>query len=379
MSLLSKFYDESIHQPDMPLAPSKSWVTPPETVQTYQDYLAFIDSLPAVALPEAFGLHSNANLSKDQRETSAMFESVLLTERGKGGENSSGSSDGGKTREDTIRDVAADIASKVRQPYDLEAVAARFPVDWSESMNTVLTQELARYNRMLQLVHASLVSVQKAIRGLVLMSSQLEELGGDLFFGRVPAMWRARSYPSLKPLGGYVSDLVARLYFFDSWFQHGTPQKFWVSGFFFTQSFLTAALQNFARKYTVAIDEVDFDTDMLLAAKESITSAPTDGVYIYGMFLDGCRWDPTASALAESAPKALFSSAPVMWLKPAHQSKLRAYQCYECPMYVTSERRGILRTTGHSSNYVMMVKMPSSKDADHWIRRGVALLLQLDD
>jgi len=379
MSLLTKFYSEDIHTPSLGLAPSKTWNTPPESARTYQDYLAFIDSLPAVALPEAFGLHSNANLSKDQRETTEMFDSVLVTERGKssGGGDSVGS--GGKTREETIGEVAADIAAKVRKPYDLEAVAARFPVEWSESMNTVLTQELARYNRLLQLVHDSLASVQKAIRGLVLMSSQLEELGGDLFFGRVPALWRPRSYPSLKPLGGFIGDLVARLDFFDAWFKHGTPQQFWISGFFFTQSFLTAALQNFARKYTVAIDEVDFNTDMVQGTKEDIHAAPQDGVYVHGMFLDGCRWDAARCSLAESAPKVLFSSAPVMWLKPAHQSKLREYSHYECPMYVTSERRGILRTTGHSSNYVMMVKMPSEKDQHHWIRRGVALLLQLDD
>ena len=379
MSLLTKFYSENIHTPELALAPSKAWQTPPDSTQTYDDYLSFIDSLPAVALPEAFGLHSNANLSKDQRETTAMFDAVLVTERGKGGGGGGSGGSGGKTREETIGDVAADIASKVRQPYDLEAVAARFPVDWSESMNTVLTQELARYNRLLQLVHDSLSSVQKAIHGLVLMSSQLEELGSDLFFGRVPAMWRPRSYPSLKPLGGYVSDLVARLDFFDAWFAHGTPQKFWISGFFFTQSFLTAALQNFARKYTVAIDEVDFNTDMMSGTKDDITSAPGDGAFVHGMFLDGCRWDTVRQSLAESAPKVLFSAAPVMWLKPAHQSKLRVYSHYECPMYVTSERRGILRTTGHSSNYVMMVKMPSEKDQHHWIRRGVALLLQLDD
>ena len=49
------------------------------------------------------------------------------------------------------------------------------------------------------------------------MSGDLEDVFNNMLVGKVPAVWSAKSYPSLKPLGSYVTDLLERWGMTISW------------------------------------------------------------------------------------------------------------------------------------------------------------------
>lgn len=87
---------------------------------------------------------------------------------------------------------------------------------------------------MLGVVRNSLINVSKAIDGLIVMSEDLELVYDGVFDNKVPAIWHKVSYPSLKPMGSWINNLVERLEFMDKWIKNGSPPSYWISGFFFT-------------------------------------------------------------------------------------------------------------------------------------------------
>ena len=116
---------------------------------------------------------------------------------------------------------------------------------------------------------------------------------------------------------------------------------------------------------------------------DEMATGPEDGVYVKGFYLEGCRWDRENEILGESIPKQLTDYMPIVQIIPCKVDdkalQIAKKTCYECPVYKTSLRRGVLSTTGHSTNYVMALYLPTAKQPRHWIIRGVAAVLQLSD
>jgi dynein heavy chain, axonemal len=288
------------------------------------------------------------------------------------------SNSSGKNREDTIYEIAENIESKTPEVFDIEQIMKKYPTDYNESMNTVLVQELVRYNRLLAVMKSTLANLKKALKGLVVMSDDLEKLSNSIFDNQVGKVWADVSFLSLKPLGSWIEDLSLRIKFLKDWIEGGTPMIFWMSGFFFPQAFVTGSLQNYARKKTIAIDKINYKFSMLdrLSSPSDITEKPEFGCYVYGLFIEGCRWHYENHCLDDSRPKELFSPLPIMHLLPT-EDRVDNSQAYQCPLYKVVSRSGTLSTTGHSTNFVMFIELPTERRPDDWILSGVAAFLSL--
>ncbi|CAH8612512.1 unnamed protein product [Heterobilharzia americana] len=372
MSILDEYYFPRVLEDNYSYSPSGVYHQLPGT-SDHAIYLDYIRGLPINDSPEIFGLHENANITFAQNETFALLGYLLLLQP-----KSSTTSGSGKQREEIVEEISRSLLTTCPRPFDLPNVVHKYPVMYEQSMNTVLTQEVIRYNNLLSTIERTLNDLLKALKGFVVMSANLEDMARSLFDNRVPIMWANKAYPSLKPLASWIEDLVIRVKFIREWIDIGVPSVFWISGFFFPQAFLTGTLQNYARKKTISVDTISFDFKVMKEGYQELNESPTDGSYIRGLFLEGAGWDPKSHILCESKPKELFVNMPVIWLIPTANRKPPSQGIYECPVYKTLTRAGTLSTTGHSTNFVFSVEVPTDQQQKHWVQRGVALLCALN-
>jgi len=120
------------------------------------------------------------------------------------------------------------------------------------------------------------------------MDEDLEQHGIKMMNNEVPLRWteeKGCGFLSVKPLANWIQDLIYRIDFMRRWELCGTPECYWLSGFFFPQAFMTGIKQNYARKYKISIDLIDFDFELLnnKHSENDISNKPEDGCYVSGL------------------------------------------------------------------------------------------------
>uniref|UniRef100_A0A1I8HFN9 AAA domain-containing protein n=1 Tax=Macrostomum lignano TaxID=282301 RepID=A0A1I8HFN9_9PLAT len=330
-------------------------------------YREYVSMLPNIDHPEAFGQHPNADISSQIQETRLFFGTLLslVPQVTSGG--------AGESREDKVLELARNIYKQLPENIDYEATAKLMQQD-PNPLNVVLLQEIERYNALLNLIRSNLTDLDKGIQGLVVMSSDLEQIFLAIYDTRVPSLWE-RTYPSMKPLASWTRDLLKRVEQFQEWATTTHPPKiYWISGFSLPTGFLTAVQQKSARQNNVSVDSLSWEFTVQTIDDSSIPEAARDGVYVKGLYLEGAGWDKKQCCLIEANPMQLECEMPTILFRPVENKKKTAKNVYIAPCYYFPNRAGV---SGRAS-YVVAVDLKSGeKQPDHWVKRGTALLMSL--
>lgn len=146
------------------------------------------------------------------------------------------------------------------------------------------------------------------------------------------------------------------------------PNAVWLAGFFNPQSFLTAIMQQMARKNEWPLDRMCLQCDVTKKNKEDMGGPPREGAYIHGMFMEGARWDIQTGMINEARLKELAPPMPVMFIKAIPVDRQDTRNVYECPVYKTKSR---------GPTYVWTFNLKTKERPARWVLGGVAMLLQV--
>ncbi|KAL8017811.1 putative bromodomain, AAA+ ATPase domain, dynein heavy chain region D6 P-loop [Plasmopara halstedii] len=376
-SIMRKLFCKDVMDNSYRFTTSDFYYAPPEgSLASVREY---VSSLPTTDAPDIFGLHANADITFQQKETGLLLGTILKM---LGGGGDSGDSGGSQSNDSIVIEIVTVIQERMPEPFSKNMA---HPVTFAEaadgsrnSLGIFLSQEMIRFNVLTQVINSTLEMLKRAIKGLVVMSGPLEKMYNGFLLQQIPSEWENAGYPCLKPLASWIEDFFMRINLTNNWLVNGPPNAFWLPGFFFPQGFMTAIKQSFSRDRQIAIDALVVSCEIMAHDREHYSAPPPFGVYIFGLFMEGARYDRTTGTIAESVPNELFDRMPVIWLKPMRREEYQPTDVYECPLYKTSIRAGTLSTTGHSTNFVVSLNVPTDKSPDHWIRRGCAMLCMLD-
>jgi len=341
-------------------------------------YRKYIEQLPLVDDPEVFGLHANADLAYRAAQTKTTLSTIQDIQPKEGGGG------GGLTREEIVLQMVEDLQTKVPPNYNGEATKQGIKVlgGLGKPLNICLKQEIDRMQMVLKKLRTILADLKLAIAGTIVMSPMLAGALDALFNAQVPEPW-AKVMPVSLPLqpniGVWFANMSNRAAQLTTWLQNGRPMCFWLTGFFNPSGFLTASRQEVCRAHSKdgwALDDCVNTFEVLKQERDDVKSGPSEGIYIYGLALDGARWEKGRNALVDSEPKVRFSPLPVLWISATGEKRKAGKDIYyECPIYTCPAR------AAHGTqlkNYISNAELRSEDHVNKWILRAVCLLTTTD-
>jgi dynein heavy chain len=335
------------------------------------EFRAAIERLPAQESPEIFGLHPNADLTFRTLAVADLVETVISTMPKSGGGG------GGQTPEEIVDKICEDLLGKVPEAFVSEITKdalRKLPGGPTQPLTVHLRQEIDRLNIIITLATKTLKNLRLAVAGTIALAGDLVEALEKLFNASIPTAWLRWSWESAT-IGTWFQGLLQRHDQLEKWLNKGRPKAYWLTGFFNPQGFLTAMKQEVNRKHAKerwALDDVVMDSWVTTPPLElnQLKEEAKDGVYVYGLFLEGCKWHGKENRLVDSDPKKLFAPLPVLQVTGKQaRDKVNKNQ-YEAPAYKVKKRTGL----NFISTFPLRTEDPPSK----WIMRGVALLCSVD-
>ena len=241
-------------------------------------------------------------------------------------------------------------------------------------------QECEQMKSLCELIKKNLKDITDAIDGKLTMDERIEQLIFSISARRVPKKWITDGFATNRGLASWTKSLIARidqLKAFES-SDNVVPKVVFINRLFNPLSYLTAIRQLAARKLEQELDKLDILTEpsnyyLKDNEPQNFVFKDSQGVPIYGLHLQGCRFDEDNKILEESRPKENYFVLPIIFCKVVGieflDPKKDLKNSYICPIYKTIDRQ---------STFVCFAQFKTKQPPAKWTIAGVAVILDCE-
>lgn len=302
---------------------------------------------------ELFGLHSNAYINSEMQENSRLLSSLRLTQ------DQSLSNFKGKSIELEINKFNILVTNlpdvikncTLKQALNSETLT---PID------IYCIQEAERMNTLLSFIKNELETIHQSALGQTILPTSLEPTIYSIGNNQIPSSWKSLDLGCYTPLSSWLESLRARFEFISKCLE-SYQQGFWLAAFIYPKGFFSSILQAHSRAYNVSVENLAFSFEI----SEQL---PKDGIYIYGIYLEGCRWDSVSNTLTNAYPLKTVYPAPYIIILPTESTL--DFDEYAIPLYKSQVR---------SSTYIISIEFPTNYKPAYWTLQNPALVSTLND
>ena len=200
-------------------------------------------------------------------------------------------------------------------------------------LHVTLFQEVERYNILIETVLRTLKLLKKGVKGLVVMSADLDAIFDALASNKVPALY-LKSYPSLKPLGAGRGPRPTRLEQIGDWIENTYPKCYWLGGS--VPELLPHRRPRRRRRKTPSHRHALLRHQVMTG--EGAERTAEGGGHVKNMFLEGAGWDRGDLCLCEPTPWSSSWRCP--WVLSPDGFEEEGQGVYQCPLPVCHVRTG---------------------------------------
>ena len=268
------------------------------------------------------------------------------------------------------------ITDRLPEPFQMLDVRARL----TEMTPYVICglQELEKTNAVLIEMERALSELELGLAGSLNISDVMDAMIINLSLNQVPPLWLKMcgqigptgTY-NRKNLGNWFIDLLLRVKQLKTWSDAALvlPPSIWLPGLYNPMGYVTACLQVTARAQGLPLDAMRIHTEVTDKTFEQCAAQPDQGTYVHGLFMEGARWETSTNCIAESRPKELHPTMPVMHIMGVTAENVVTKGVYICPVYMTTIR---------GPTFTFAAPMRTQDPPHKWILAAVCLLFQPD-